>query len=136
MYMHADKVGYSALPSSLSFAVRGNLTMRLQSSIVQCDLLRLGYWWADGWLIGSESCEKVANDPHGKSSNPSYSLLCPCQQGVVVKFQQNSRNQLMTSISDCTEIRSKKARWVKVGSSPRNQTMVSRYGVQRSYDVK
>jgi hypothetical protein len=143
MYMSADKHAHRAEPEYLSFAAVGNLSLQLQSSTVKCDLLRFGYWHnsvtcMDGWLIGSDSCRKSKTDPHGKSHNPSDSLICPCHQGVFIQFQQSekARNQIITSISDCTAIRTKTAKWVDVGSSPSSQTYTFTYGVDRSYEVQ
>jgi hypothetical protein len=120
-------------PSHLSFAAIGDVTLDLNSAKVVCRKLRFGYH--DAWWIGSTSCSRVAK-PTPKSPDYSQSLVCECDQGVMVKFSQNSGRQLEASISDCTAVRGKIGRWIDVASSPGNQTMELSYGVDRSYEVE
>jgi hypothetical protein len=139
-----------APPSYLNFAVAGNLTLSLEGLHIHCGNIRIGYkagidWFESNqaWYIGGEQCQKGEIIPDiPRPGHPLYSLVCKCNDSILVEFKQKetnkpqkSGNHLFTAINECTAVFEKTSHWVQVGSSPGSQELQFSYGVDRSYTV-
>lgn len=113
-----NNVNSDQFPSDLNFAVKGDLTMNVDSITVTCNDIFFGQGhtsngWSssNNWWMGGPNC--VGGN---SGSNP---VTCACSNGALVKFETGDVSRFSVSITNrCGIISSRSGSWTAVTAAP------------------
>jgi len=108
-----NNVNSHQFPHDLNFAIKGDLTMNVDSIMVTCQNVRFGQGHNDrnNWWVGGPNC---AGGNSG--GNP---VTCACNDGALITFQTGDVNRFSVSLENkCAIISERGGSWMAVTAAP------------------